>query len=133
MAALVQGNEDRQLPNQVRCKLHERLALAQRLPDQPELGAVHVLDRLLQIADAAVHELGAAATGTAAEVSPLHQRHPQPARRGVQRAAASGGASTDDEHVEGLIGQAAQVLAPVHAYRNNAPHPGGGATAGAAP
>ena len=78
MAALVQGHEDRQLPDQVRCNIHERLALAQRLPDQPELGPVHVLDRLLQIADAAVHELGAAAAGAAAEVSALHQGDPQP-------------------------------------------------------
>ena len=114
LAELIQRHEDRQLVDQVGRQLQQRLPFAQRLPHQAELAAVDPLHRLLQVTDAAVHELGAAAAGAAAEVGALHQRHPQAAGGGVERAAAAGGAAADHQQVEALLLQPAQLLRAPH-------------------
>ena len=114
LAQLVQGYEDRQLVHQMRGQLQQRRAFAQRLAYQAELRAVDTLDRLLQIADSAVYQLGAATAGAAGEVGALHQRDSQTAGGGVQGAAATRRAATDHQQVEALVAQPAQVAGTRH-------------------
>ena len=114
LAELIQRHEDRQFVHQVRRQLQQRLPLAQRLAHQAELGAVDPLHRLFQVAHTAVYQLGAAAAGAAGEVGALHQRYPQPARGGIERAAAAGGAAADHQQVEALLLQPAQLLGALH-------------------
>src|SRR5690606_3074453 len=73
------------------------------------------LDRLLQVAHAAVHELGAAAAGPLGEVGALDERHLEPAAGGVEGRPGPGGAATDHQHVEALIREPAQRLCPAGA------------------
>ena len=55
-----------------------------------------------QVAQAAVHELGAPPAGAEGQVVLLDQGDRQPARRGVQRDPGSGDAAADDDDVERL-------------------------------
>ena len=100
---VVQRRDDRQGVAEVRRDTQQHRPLVQSVAHEVELRAVEVLDRLLQVAHAAVDELGAAAAGTAGEVSALDQRDTQAARGGVERYPRAGGASADHEQVEGAI------------------------------
>ena len=71
------------------------LALQQRLAHEPEV-------EVLQVAQAAVDELGRARRRPAREVGALDQRDRVPARGGVQRDAGAGDPAADHEHVERL-------------------------------
>ncbi len=71
-------------------------ALAQGLEHQRDVPP-------LEIADAAVDQLGAAAGGPLGEVVPLDQRRPVPPRRRLDRGAEAGGAAPHDEDVPGLL------------------------------
>ena len=74
------------------------LALVQRLVHE-----THVA--LLQVAQAAVHQLRALRGRPAGEVGGLDERRPQAARGGVEGDAGTGDAAADDEHVEAFGGQ----------------------------
>jgi len=82
------------------------LALGQGLVDEAEL-------LLLEVPQTAVDELGRAGRRAGGEVAPLHQGRPQAPTGGVERHAGAGDAAPDDEQVEGLRGQALEVLPPL--------------------
>ena len=73
----------------------QALALAQRLVDEADVA-------VLQVAQAAVHELGRLRRRAAGEVVALDQRGAQPAAGGVEGDAGAGDAAADDQHVERL-------------------------------
>ena len=77
------------------------LPLAQRLVDEPHVA-------LLEISQAAMDELGAAARGPAGEVVCLDQGGREAAAGGIEGDADTGDAAADDEHVEMLASQALQ-------------------------
>ena len=81
------------------------LALVQRLVDQ-----AHVA--LLEVAQAAVDELGALRRGAAGEVVALDERRAQAPGGGVEGDAGAGDPAADDEHVERLGGQALEHRGP---------------------
>ena len=74
----------------------------QRLVHQAEL-------QLLQVAQAAVDQLAGPAGRAGGVVAGLDQGHPESARGGVEGGAGAGHPATDDEYVEPLAAQAAQV------------------------
>src|SRR5262249_10471199 len=74
----------------------------QRLTDQAEL-------ELLQIAQAAVDQLGGPARRTGRQVTCLDQRDGQPAGGRVERRTGAGHATPDHEHVEALRLEPGQV------------------------
>ena len=102
--AAAAADRDQHLPRagQVRRQLAQRVALGRRLANQADVA-------LLQVAQAAVHELGGAAAGAAGEVAALDQPDRQPAQRRVARHPGTGDPAADDQHVEGLVGQAPEV------------------------
>ena len=92
--------------HEVRCVLAQPLAFVQRLVDQPHLA-------LLQVAQAAVHELRALRRRARGEVVALDERRAQPTRRGVEGDADAGDASADHDDVEGLVAQSTQHVASI--------------------
>ena len=94
----VDRHQERQRPHQVRGQSPERLALAQRLAHEPEV-------EQLEVAQAAVDELGGARGGGGGEIALLDQRDRQPAQRQVARGAGAGHAAADDDDVVLGVGQ----------------------------
>ena len=88
----------------------EQPALAQRLGDEREV-------ELLQIAHAAVHELGAAARRALREVVRLEQQGPIAAARRVDGHAEPRGAAADHDDVEGLPVEPVDHLVALHRGR----------------
>ena len=78
-------------------------ALLQRLVHEFQLRRVEVEDGLLEVAHAAVHELGRLAGRAAAKVAALDERDAVAARGRVERGARAGRAAADDEDVEGIV------------------------------
>ena len=72
------GDDERQRLDEVRRQLDHELALEQRLADEAEV-------EVLQVAQAAVDELGGAARGARGEVGLLDERDAVAARGGVER------------------------------------------------
>mmetsp|Transcript_26337 Transcript_26337/g.81367 ORF Transcript_26337/g.81367 Transcript_26337/m.81367 type:complete len:335 (-) Transcript_26337:1289-2293(-) len=96
---------------QVRGLTQQRRALAEGLEDERELLQVEAEDGLLEIAHAAVDELGRLAARLAREVAALHEGDAHPARGGVERDGAAGGAAADDAvGAEGEVQRLEQVL-----------------------
>ena len=92
------GHHERQRTHQVRGEGHVELALEQRLAHEPEV-------EVLQVAQAAVHELGRARGGSDRVVGALHQRDRVAARGGVERHARARDAAAHDQHIERLSGK----------------------------
>jgi hypothetical protein len=76
-------------------RVEQQRALAQRLAHEREVA-------LLEVAQPAVDQLARATRRAGGEVARLHQRHRQPARDRVERAAGPGRARADHDHVEHL-------------------------------
>ena len=93
---VVVGNHERQVGDQVRRIAAQHAALLERLHHQRDVA-------LLEITDAAVHQLGAAARRPLAEVALLEQQRRIPARGGVDGDAHPGGAAADDDEVPGAL------------------------------
>ena len=106
--------QEGQHAHEVRRGLAEHLALGQRLVDEPDLA-------LLEVADPAVHELRRLRRGARCDVVALDQRGAQAPRGGVERDAGAGDPAADDEHVEVLVGQAAERGRAVEAHPGNLP------------
>ena len=85
------------------CVGQQPLPLVEGLVDQAVVA-------LLEIAQAAVDQLGRLRRGPRREVLGLDQGGPQPPGGGVEGHAASGDAAPDDQHVEVLRGQAEHRL-----------------------
>ena len=85
-----------QRPHDVRRDAPQHLALGQRLAHQPEIV-------VLEVAQAAVDQLGGARRGAAGEVAHLAQEHGQAAAGSVAGDAAAVDAATDDGQVEDLL------------------------------
>ena len=101
--------QERQHAHEVRRGLAQDLALGERFVDEPDF-------LLLQVADAAVHELRRLRRRARREVALVDERDAQAARRGVERDAGAGDAAADDEHVEVLVGEAAQRVGAVEVH-----------------
>ena len=82
------------------------LALVERLVDEADVA-------LLEVAQAAVDELGALRRRPAGEVVGLDEGGAQAAGGGVEGHPGAGDAAADDEHVERLGGQALEHRRPV--------------------
>ncbi len=93
VAALERGDQQRQRLDQVRGQVDHQLALHQRLAHQAEV-------EVLQVAQAAVHQLRGPAGGARRVVALLDQRDAVAARGRVQGHAGAGDAAADDHHVE---------------------------------
>ena len=76
--------------------LTQPLAFGECFVDEPEVA-------LLQVAQAAVDHLRRLRRRARREVVPLDEAHPQAARGGVERDAAPGDPTADDQHVERLV------------------------------
>ena len=87
------GHDERLQADEVAGDPDERRALCERLPDQAEA-------ELLQVAEAAMDELGRAAARAHGQVVALDERCAQAARCRVQQGADTRDAATHDEHVE---------------------------------
>ena len=85
--------------------LGEQAPLVQRLAYQAEVEP-------LQVPQATVDEFAGPAGGAGGEVALLDQRDREAATGGVERHAAAGDASADDEDVEELVTQALELAAP---------------------
>ena len=93
----LEGVEESDRLDEVRGEaLEQKSALDERLPHEPEV-------QLLQVTDAAVHELGRPARGAAAPVAGLHEPDAQAAGDRIHGAAGSDDAAADDEDVEFLL------------------------------
>ena len=103
-------DEEREHPHEVGRVLERPLAFVQRLVDEPELA-------LLQVPQAAVHELRALRAGAGGEVVPLHQRGAQSAAGGVERHARAGDATADDEDVEPLLAETRAATRRARSHR----------------
>ena len=88
-------------PHLVRGVAPQPLALGQRLVDEGDLA-------LLEVAQTTVDQLRALRRGARGEVVALHQRRAQAPAGGVEGHARTGDPAPDDQHVERLVGQAAQ-------------------------
>ena len=107
ISVLGQRVEERHRLGQVRADLGEhQLAFPQRLADQPEL-------EHLQVAQAAVEQLGRPGRGAGGQVSRLDQGHGQPAGDRVERGAGADDAAADDHHVERLPAQPLETGGPL--------------------
>ena len=104
-AVLERQQEGRRVDEVRRQVLGEQAPLVQRLAHQPEVEP-------LQVPQAAVDELAGPAGRAGGEVALLDQRDREAAAGGVERHAAAGDASADDEHVEELVAQALELAAP---------------------
>ena len=51
-----------------------------------------------------MYKFGGSGGGSRREILALHEAYPEPAGGGIERDAASGGATANDEHVQGLSG-----------------------------
>jgi hypothetical protein len=91
--ALEGRHQHRQRLDQMGRELDEQRALEQRLAHQAEV-------EVLQVAQAAVDQLGGTARGAGGEVGALDQGHAVAARGGVERDAGPGDATADDGEVE---------------------------------
>jgi hypothetical protein len=100
-AASEDGNEEGQDVHQVGRVVEQALALGQVLVDE------HVL-LLLQVAQAAVHELGGLGRRARREVALVHEGRAQAARRRIERHPRPRDAAADHEHVELLVGEAGE-------------------------
>ena len=78
--------------DEVRRDPEQHLALGQRLGDEPEL-------ELLEVAQAAVDQLGARRRGRPAEIALLGEQHPQAAPGGVARDPDAVDAAADDDEI----------------------------------
>ncbi len=96
--AVERGHDERQRVHEVRRERDQELALEQRLADEPEV-------EVLQVAQAAVDELGRAARGAGGVVRALDERDAVAARGRVERDARARDAATDDDEVERLGGE----------------------------
>ncbi len=115
--AAEERDQEREGRDQVRGVVQEALALGQVLVDQPEL-------TLLEVADTAVDHLGGFRRRARCEVPFFDQRRPQTPARCIERDARAGDPTTDDQHVELLVGEAAQrVVAMKRVHRSSLPHP----------
>ena len=113
------GGEDRDEEgeglDEVGGEAEQPLAFGQRLVDEAEL-------LLLEVAQAAVDELGGARRRAGGEVAPLDEGRPQPPPGGVEGDAGAGDPAADDEQVEGLRAEALEVPAPA-VGRRSSPEP----------
>jgi hypothetical protein len=99
---VLQRVEEGQRPGQVRGQLaDDQAALPQRLVHQPEV-------QHLQVAQAAVQQLAGPARRAAGEVAPVDQADPEAAGGGVEGSSRAHHATTHDQDVELLGGQALQ-------------------------
>ena len=92
------GDDERQRLDEVRRERDHQLALEQRLADEAEV-------EVLQVAQAAVDELGGAARRARGVVGALDERDAVAARGGVERDAGAGDPAADDDDVERLGGE----------------------------
>ncbi len=99
------GDDQRQRADEVRRQRGVDLALEQRLAHQPEV-------EVLQVAQAAVHELARPRRGPDRVVPALDQRDRVPARGGVERDAGARDPAADHEHVERLAVQRPDRVRP---------------------
>ncbi len=98
------GNDEGEIVDEVGSVLKHQAALAQSIHDQ---GDVH----LLEIAHAAVDELGAAAGGSLGEVRALDEGGSVATGGGFDGGPEAGGAASDDEHIPlHLLAESAQDL-----------------------
>ena len=111
------GYEERQHAHEVWRVLERALAFVERLVDQPELA-------LLQVAEAAVHQLRALGAGAGREVVALDQRGAQTPAGGVERDPGAGDASTDDQDVEAFLTESLQRPGPIEEGRSTGWSPG---------
>ena len=79
----------------------QHLALDERLAHQPEL-------EVLEVAQAAVDELGAVRGGRAAEIAHLGEQHREPAAGGVRGDADAVDAAADNDEIVGHGGKLAR-------------------------
>ena len=100
------GDDERQRMDDVRRERDHQLALEQRLADEPEV-------EVLQVAQAAVDELGGAARRAGGEVRALDEGHAVATRGGVQRHAGARDPAADDDDVELLLGESGEGVAAV--------------------
>ena len=87
----------------MRRELDHQLALEQRLAHEPQI-------ELLQVAQAAVHELARAAGGSRGVVGSLDQRDAVAPRGGVERHPCTRDPAADDGDIEGLLRQSGERL-----------------------
>ena len=106
LVVLVDRQQELERPHQVRRHLHEQRALVGALEHQPEL-------RVLEVAEAAVHQLRRLGRRARREVGLLDERHLEPAQRRVARDARAGDAAADDEQVERLRAEPRERRPPV--------------------
>jgi hypothetical protein len=101
----------------VRRVVEQALPFGQVLVDEAELA-------LLEIADAAVNHLRRLGRRPRREVALLHEGGPQTPAGGIESDACASDPAPDDQHVELLVGQAAQrVVAAKGVHRSSLPHP----------
>ena len=86
--------------------LERALAFVERLVDEPDL-------TLLEVAQAAVHELGALRARARGEVVALDQRGAQAPGGGVERHPGAGDAATDHQDVEALVAESLEGRRPI--------------------
>jgi hypothetical protein len=98
-------------------RLHEMRRVAQEQPPLAQRLAHERDVSLPQVSEAAVNQFGAAAGSPLREITLLHQRRLQPARRRVHRHAETRRPAADDEHVpkRGLLQQGGDCMGAVHA------------------
>ena len=96
--AVERRDDERQRVDEVRRQRDHELALEQRLADEAEV-------EVLQVAQAAVDELGRAARRAGGVVGALDERDAVAARGGVERDAGARDAAADDDEVERLGGE----------------------------
>ena len=96
--AVERRHDEPQRPYEVGREVDVDLALEQRLAHEPEV-------EVLQVAQAAVHELARARRRPAGEVRPLDERDAVAARGGVERHARAGDPAADDQDVERFTGE----------------------------
>jgi hypothetical protein len=103
-AALVEGQQERQRPDQVRGDAQQGLALAQIHAHQAEI-------EHFQVAQAAVNQAGRTGRGAGGEIGLLQQDDAQAAASGVARDAGADDAAADDGQIEagGESGQPSHV------------------------
>ena len=107
-------DEERQHVHEVGRVAQRDLALGERLAHQAEL-------LLLEVADAAVHELRRARRRADREVAPLDQRGAQAPAGGIEGAAGTGDAAAHDDDVELLGGEPVERGGSVEAHRGGYP------------
>ncbi|CAA9221190.1 MAG: hypothetical protein AVDCRST_MAG20-585 [uncultured Acidimicrobiales bacterium] len=114
-AALAEhGDQEREQPHEVGGGVAQALSLGERLVDEAELA-------LLEVPQAPVHELRRLRRRAAREVVALDQAGPQPPGGGVDGHPSAGDATADDEHVEGLVGEASQGCRTVEGHATSMP------------